>query len=141
MTALLKDGQARAAVLLLTLAFAVLTALGCLFVYQNGVRATHALLQQDVALAGGMARGDPTSKLSIITGTIDGQDLAAGNRLLAPYGYGENTPPEAAPYYTDLTEHQITLFCICAAMLYLTALILLLVFFTRSDRRLRKFAK
>ena len=141
MTALLKDGQARAAVLLLTLAFAVLTALGCLFVYQNGVRATHALLQQDVALAGGMARGDPTSKLSIITGTIDGQDLAAGTRLLAPYGYGENTPPEAAPYYTDLTEHQITLFCICAAMLYLTALILLLVFFTRSDCRLRKFAK
>ena len=141
MTAFLKDKQARAAVLLLTAVFAVLTAIGCLLIYQNGVRTTRALLRQDVALAGGMARGKPAADFSILTGTIDEQDLAAGSNLLSPYGYGENTPPAAGLYYASLFRNQITLFGICAALQYLTALILLLAFFSRSDRHLREFAR
>ena len=140
MTAFLKDKQARTAVLLLTIAFALLTAAGCFLLYQNSVQTTRALLRQDVALTGGMERGKPITELSIFTGTIDEQDLVAGNRLLSPYGYVENMPPAAGLYYGNLFRTQIALFCLCAVLLYLTALILLLVFFVRSDRRLRRFA-
>ena len=141
MTALGKDRPARTAVLLLTVIFAALTAAGCLLLHRNSVRTTRALLRQDVALAGGMARGKSAAELSLLNGTIDRQDLAAGNRLLAPYGYGEDTPPAAGRYYGNLFGRQTALFCLCAAALYLAALTVLLVFFARSDRRLRRFAR
>ena len=70
------------AVLLLTVAFAVLTAVGYFLLCQNSTQTARGLLRQDIALAGGMERGKSVQELSIFTGKIDEQDLAAGNRLL-----------------------------------------------------------
>ena len=141
MTAFWKDRKARAAVLLLTVAFAVLTAGGCLLLNQNGMWTTQAVLRQDVALAGGMKLGKSPQELSIFTGTIDQQDLEAGESLLSPYGYGEFMPPAANRYYTQLFRVQLSLFCICSALLYLAALLSLLAYFVCTDRRLRGFAR
>ena len=141
MTAFWKDKQARMAVLLLTVAFAVLTAVGYFLLCQNSTQTARGLLRQDIALAGGMERGKSVQELSIFTGKIDEQDLAAGNRLLSPYGYSENTPPAVSRYYGNLFHVQATLFFACAALLYLTALFLLLAYFAHSDRGLRALAR
>lgn len=141
MSGIWKDKQTRMAIRLLTLVFAILTASGCLLLYHNGAQTTRALVRQDVALAGGMARGKSTAELSIVTGTVENKDLEAGTRLLSPYGYGESMPPAATRYYGNLFGWQIALFCLCAAVLYLASLVIFIIFHIRSEHRLRAFAR
>jgi len=140
MTDIFKCRPARNAVIILLAVFLLITATGYMVLYQNDRKMTQAFILQDIALVGGMSENKPISQLPILTGTISQQDVNAGNKLLSPYSYDEELPLAVNRYYQHIFNSQLILFCICAAVFFIAALIIVLAFMTRTNKRLRLFA-
>ena len=139
MTGMFGNRAARKAFFILFAVFALLTAAGALFQYQNARETTRAFLRQDIALVGGMSEQKPLSQLSILTGEVSQQDVDAGNRLLAPYSYDETLPPAVNGYYRRIFGTQIFWFCLTAAVFFAAAVCGVLSFMTGLNRQLRMF--
>ncbi|ADU27394.1 sensor histidine kinase [Ethanoligenens harbinense] len=117
--------------------FAVLTMTALMVLWQNGQAMTAALVRQDIALAGGMARGQPTKSLSILTGETTSADLDAGQNLLAPYSYNQELPLAASRTYQQIFDRQILTFAACAVALFLAALAVFGGYAVRMNRKFR----
>jgi signal transduction histidine kinase len=141
MTELFKNKPARNAVLLLLAVFILLTAIGFAILYQNNRNMTQAFIRQDIALVGGMAENKPVSQLSILTGNVSQTDVNAGNKLLEQYSYDEELPLAANLYYQHIFNLQIFFYCICAAVFFIAALMIVLMFMASLNKRLRFFTQ
>jgi signal transduction histidine kinase len=115
---------------ILTVLFLLSITIGICIMRAETEETVRNLVQKDLALIGGMKLGKEVEDLSLMTGIIEENDLAAGRAVMKPYSY-ERADPELYGYYDTLLRRRALTFVIWAFAAYLlSAAVLLCAFYT-----------
>ncbi|MGI6199650.1 MAG: sensor histidine kinase [Christensenellales bacterium] len=140
MTQFLGNKEVRRLIGLMAALCIVMGVIGLLAVHLLSVSQTERLAQRDLAIVGSLSRGAPMKDNPILTGTIDPEDVAAGQAALAPYSYTD-VAADTYGFYGLLRGGQSRLFLIWGGALALGCLALCAGFLVKVYADLRRIAR